>query len=146
MSSVEIENKLNQSLDEILFQLSKGTTIEGLKNGRLWMGFEQVKEWKSRFGFKFHIHSNDHLLKNEQQEHKPHFHLKKPSENIDCRMFFDGTIYDSKGDMSAPPKLVLFKNRQKVFNFKTKNNVKKNKFGATHRASILKEHEYGGAI
>lgn len=92
MNNIEIENKLNQSLDEILFQLSKGNTIEGLKNGRLWMGFEQVKEWKSRFGFQFHIHSNDHLI-----EHKPHFHLKKPSENIDCRVFFDGTIYDCQG-------------------------------------------------
>ncbi len=98
MNSIEIENKLNQSLDGILFQLSKGNTIEGLKNGRLWMEFEQVKEWKSRFGFQFHIHSNDHLLKNIQQEYKPHFHLKKSSENIDCRMFFDGTIYDCKGD------------------------------------------------
>lgn len=92
MNSIEIENKLNQSLDEILFQLSKGNTIEGLKNGRLWMGFEQVKEWKSRFGFQFHIHSNNHLIK-----YKPHFHIKKLSENIDCRMFFEGTIYDCQG-------------------------------------------------
>jgi len=93
VNSIDIENKLNQSLDEILFQLSKGNTIKGLKNGRLYMEFEQVKEWKSKFGFQFHIHSNDHLL-----EKKPHFHLKKPSENIDCRMFFDGAIYDCKGD------------------------------------------------
>lgn len=92
MNSIEIENKLNQSLDEILFQLSKGNTIEGLKNGRLWMGFEQVKEWKSRFGFQFHIHSNNHLIK-----YKTHFHIKKLSENIDCRMFFEGTIYDCQG-------------------------------------------------
>jgi hypothetical protein len=85
--------RLNQNFDEILFQLSKGNTIEGLKKGLLWDGFEQVKEWKSRFDYQFHIHSNDHLL-----EKKPHFHLKKPSENIDCRIFFDGTIYDCKGD------------------------------------------------
>ncbi len=97
MNSIEIENKLNQSLDEIIFQLSKGNTIEGLKNGRLWMEFEQVKEWKSRFGFQFLIYPNDHLLKNSQKEYKPHFHLKKPSENIECRMFFDGAIYDCKG-------------------------------------------------
>lgn len=92
MSCIEIENKLNQSLDDILFQLSKGYTIEKLKNGQFWMGFEQMKEWKSRFGFQFHIYSNDHLINN-----KPHFHLKKPSENIDCRIFFDGTIYDCQG-------------------------------------------------
>lgn len=97
MNSIEIENELNQSLDEILFQLSKGNTIEGLKNGRLWMGFEQVKEWKSKFGFQFHIYANDHLLKNALKEYKPHFHLIKSSENIDCRIFFDGTIYDCQG-------------------------------------------------
>jgi hypothetical protein len=92
MNTAEIENNLNQSLDEILYQLSKGNTIEGLKNGQLWIELEQVKEWKSKFGFQFHIYSNDHLI-----EHKPHFHLKKPSENIDCRMFFVGTIYDCQG-------------------------------------------------
>ncbi len=97
MNKIEIENKLNQSLDEILFQLSKGNTIEGLKNDRYWMGYEQVKEWKSRFGFQFHIYSNDHLLKTAMKEYKPHFHLIKHSDNIDCRMFFDGTIYDCQG-------------------------------------------------
>ncbi len=40
----EIVNKLDQGFDEILFQLSKGNTIEGLKKGKLWMGFEQIKE------------------------------------------------------------------------------------------------------
>lgn len=93
MKSIDLENKLNQSLDEILYQLFKGNTIEGLKNGRLWIELEQVKEWKSKFGFQFHIYSNDHLL-----DKKPHFHLIKSSENIDCRIFFEGTLYDCKGD------------------------------------------------
>jgi hypothetical protein len=90
---IEVENSLNESFDEMLFQLSKGNTIEGLKKGKKWMGFEQVKEWKTRFGYQFHIYSKDHLI-----DKKPHFHLRNPSERIDCRMFFDGVIYDCKGD------------------------------------------------
>jgi hypothetical protein len=92
MRENEIENILNELFDNILFQLSKGITIDGLKNGRRWFGFEQVKEWKSKFGFQFHIYSNDHLIEN-----KPHFHLVKIGENIDCRIFFDGEVYDCKG-------------------------------------------------
>lgn len=89
MNIIDIENSTNQSFDEILFQISKGNTIEGIKKGLMWMGFEQVKEWKLRFGYQFHIYSNDHLI-----EGKPHFHLKKESEKIDCRIFFNGTIFD----------------------------------------------------
>ena len=96
----ELENKLNQGLDYILDQLHHGNTIEGLKNGRVWMGFEQVKEWKSKFGFQFQIYSNDHFIDN-----KPHFHIVKKSEEIDCRIFFDGVIYDCKGNSTLDKKL-----------------------------------------
>lgn len=87
-----IENRLNQSFDSIIFQLSKGNTIEGIKRGSLYMEFEKVKEWKSRFGYQFHIYSNDHFIDN-----KPHFHFIKSSDEIECRVFFDGTVYDYKG-------------------------------------------------
>lgn len=99
--SNEIENKLNQGLDEILFQLSKGNTIEGLKKNRLWMGFDRIKEWKSRFGYQFHIYSNDHLI-----DKKPHFHIVKTSDGIDCRLFFDGTIYDCNGTQKLKKKVI----------------------------------------
>lgn len=99
--SNEIENKLNQGFDEILLQLSKGNTIGGLKQGKLWMGFEQIKEWKSLFGYQFHIHPNDHFI-----DKKPHFHLKKISESIDCRLFFDGTVYDCQGTGSLEKKVI----------------------------------------
>lgn len=92
MSDLDFENKLNQTLDDILYQLLKGNTIEWLKNGQLCVELEQVKKWKSKFGFQFHIYSNDHLI-----EKKPHFHLIKSSENIDCRIFFDGKIHDCQG-------------------------------------------------
>jgi len=95
----ELETKLNQGLDFILDQLSHGNTIEGLIKGRVWMGFEQVKEWKSKYGFQFQIYSNDHFIEN-----KPHFHLVKKSEGIDCRLFFDGTIYDCKSNATLDKK------------------------------------------
>ncbi len=96
----EYENKLNQGLDYILDQLSHGNTIEGLKNGRVWMGFEQVKEWKSKFGFQFQIYSHDHFIEN-----KPHFHIVKKSDGIDCRLFFDGEIFDCKGNIALDKKI-----------------------------------------
>ena len=51
------ELNLEIGFDEILFQLSKGLTIDQLKNGKRWFGFEQVKEWKNRMGYKLHIYS-----------------------------------------------------------------------------------------
>jgi len=87
----DIEIQLNRGIDFILEQLDYGNTIEGLKKGQFWMGFQQVKEWKSKYGYKFHIYSNDHFI-----DKKPHLHLIKESEKIDCRIFFDSTIYDCK--------------------------------------------------
>lgn len=89
---VNIEEKLNQTLDDIIHQLTKGNTIEGLKKGKRYFELHQVKDWKSKYGYQFHIYSNDHLI-----DKKPHFHIVKNSESIDCRFFFDGTIYDCKG-------------------------------------------------
>lgn len=89
----DYENQLNRGLDYVLDQLSHGNTIEGLKKGVVWMGFEQVKEWNWKFGYQFQIYSNDHFIKD-----KPHFHIVKQSEGIDCRLFFDGKIFDCKGN------------------------------------------------
>jgi hypothetical protein len=87
----ETQQSLNISFDELLFQLSKGVTIEQYDKGTRRHNFEKVKEWKSRFGYQFHIYSNDHLIEN-----KPHFHLLKESEGIDCKYFFDGTLIECK--------------------------------------------------
>jgi hypothetical protein len=57
-----IEIQLNRGIDFIVEQLDHGNTIEGLRNNRIWLGLEQVKEWKSKYGYKFHIYSNDHLI------------------------------------------------------------------------------------
>jgi hypothetical protein len=64
------------------------------------MGFKQIKEWRSKFGYQFHIYSNDHFINN-----KPHFHLIKRSDNIDCRLFFDGEIFDHNGNVFLDKKV-----------------------------------------
>ena len=89
-----LETQLNEAFDWIIHQLAKGNTIQGLENNRCYFEFEQVKEWKSKYGFQFQIYSNDHLI-----EKKPHFHLVKKSANIDCRLFFDGEVVDCKGNL-----------------------------------------------
>jgi len=95
------EDKLNQALDYIIHQLTKGNTVEGLKNGQKIIELHQVKEWKSKYGYQFHVYSNDHLI-----DKKPHFHIIKNSENIDCRFFFDGTVYDCKGQNKLEKKVL----------------------------------------
>ena len=87
-----LELQLDEGFDWIIHQLTKGNTIEGLKNNIQYFEFEQVKEWKSKYGFQFQIYSNDHFVDN-----KPHFHLVKKSADIDCRLFFDGIVFDCKG-------------------------------------------------
>lgn len=86
-------NNIDKSFEWLLNQLVKGNTIENIEKGIHHMEFESVKEWKSKYGYKFHIYSNDHFINN-----KPHFHLTKTSENIDFRIFFNGDIYDEKED------------------------------------------------
>jgi hypothetical protein len=90
--SENISLQLDESFDWIIHQLTRGNTIEGIKNNRFFFEFEQVKEWKSKYGFQFQIYPNDHFI-----EKQPHFHLVKKSDDIECRILFDGTIYDYKG-------------------------------------------------
>jgi hypothetical protein len=90
--SEKTENNLDQYFDFIFHQLTKGNTVEGLKNKRIIVELERVKEWKSKYNFQFHIYPNDHFIEN-----KPHFHFVKRSEDLECRVFFDGNIIDYKG-------------------------------------------------
>jgi hypothetical protein len=96
----EIEENLNRGFDWVLDQISHGNTIEGLIKGRVWYGLEQVKEWKSKFGYQFHIYSNDHFI-----DKKPHFHILNQSESIDCKLFFDGVIIECKGQSKLSKKV-----------------------------------------
>ncbi len=98
--SENLELQLDESFDWIYHQLTKGNTINGLRDNLIYLEFEQVKEWKSKYGFQFQIYSNDHFIDN-----KPHFHLIKKSENIDCRLFFSGEIFDCKGNSKLDKKI-----------------------------------------
>lgn len=90
---MDIEIQLEQTFDDILFQLSKGMTIDKLKQGKQWFGFEQLKDWKNRMGYKIHIYSNDHFIEN-----KPHFHLINKSEKVDCKFDFFGNLFNCLGN------------------------------------------------
>jgi len=91
---------LEISFDELLFQLSKGVSINRHKEGTRWDGFEQVKSWKNKFGYSFHIFPNDHFI-----EQKPHFHLIKKSDGINCKYFFDGSLISCGGDFKIDKKI-----------------------------------------
>ncbi len=96
----ENEEYLEKTLDEMFFQLSKGLTIDRLKNGIRWYGLEQVKEWKNRMGYKLHIYSNDHFINN-----KAHFHIVKEAESVDCKFDFQGNLL-ACADNEAGRKLI----------------------------------------
>lgn len=98
---MSVEDKLNRSFDFLLDQMAHGVSIEDYKKGSRWYGLQQVKEWKSLFGYQFQIYSNDHFIDN-----KPHFHLLKPSNDIDCRYFFDGTLVDCSGKGAVEKKII----------------------------------------
>lgn len=90
-----MSTELEIGFDELLYDLSKGHTIEKMKKGLKRFEFEQVKEWKNRFGYSFHIYPNDHFIDN-----KPHFHLIKNKGEINCKFFFDATLINCNGNKS----------------------------------------------
>jgi hypothetical protein len=92
---------LNKSFDELEFQFSKGLTIEKFEKGIRYFEFEQVKEWKSRFGYVFNIYSNDHFI-----DKKPHFHFDNKEKKISCKMSFEGDIFESNGINSIEKKVL----------------------------------------
>jgi hypothetical protein len=94
-----MSTELEIGFDELLYDLSKGHTIEKMKKGLKRFEFEQVKEWKNRFGYSFQIFSNDHFIDN-----KPHFHLIKNKGEINCKFFFDATLIICKGNKSIDKK------------------------------------------
>jgi len=88
---------IDRYFDDLLFQTSKGLTHEQLEKGRRYESFVQVKEWKARFGCKFNVYSNDHLI-----DGKKHFHLDNNEANIHCKLDFEGNVLEQKGNNSIP--------------------------------------------
>ncbi|GAA4334245.1 hypothetical protein [Flaviaesturariibacter amylovorans] len=93
--------RIELMFDSLLFQISKGLTHEKLEQGYRWDSFQQVGQWKLRFGFKFNVYSNDHLI-----DGKPHFHFDHPGDGIFCKVDFDGNVLESKGGKSVPDKVL----------------------------------------
>ena len=93
---------VSKSVNKIKNHVKLQMLIHGLiVAGQRYIELHQVKEWKSKYGYQFHVYSNDHPL-----DKKPHFHIVKKSDNIDCRFFFDGIIYDCKGQNKLEKKVI----------------------------------------
>jgi len=91
--------KLNIEFDRLLVQTQRfKLTHEQIDAGRWVEMFEQVKEWKGYYGFRFNIYGNEHLI-----DGKEHFHFDNKAENIHCKIDFEGNIliYASKKEVPA---------------------------------------------
>lgn len=95
-------NQLDRLFDDLLFQTQRGNvTHEQLERGIRFEQFEQVKEWKLKYGYKFNIYGNDHLI-----DGKPHFHFDNSEENVFCKVDFEGNILEIKGTDCVSSKIV----------------------------------------
>ena len=82
---------LDKRFDEILFQISKGNNQKEIDRNYFFSEFENIKEWKSKFGYKFSIYGNDHFINK-----KPHFHFDNKQDNLYCKISFDAEIFEIK--------------------------------------------------
>lgn len=94
-------NLIEVLFDDLLFQTHRGNLSHNqLDKGVRFEQFEQIKEWKSKYGFKFNVYGNDHLING-----KAHFHFDNHGQNIFCKIDFNGNILENNG--SEIPKKVL---------------------------------------
>lgn len=93
---------LHEILNFRFDQLLNGSPIAASAHNdkSIYQEFELVDGWKSKFGFKMSIYSNDHLIDGE-----PHFHFDNKSRGIACKLNFQGEIIECKGN--GMPKKVL---------------------------------------
>jgi hypothetical protein len=93
---------LDKLFDDLLFQTLRGkVTHEQLEQGIRFDQFEQVKSWKQNYGYRFNIYSNDHLI-----DGKKHFHFNNESENIFCKIDFNGNILETNNPDSVSSKIL----------------------------------------
>jgi hypothetical protein len=89
---------LERHFDDLLFQTQRGkVTHEQLEKGIRYEQFEQFKDWKSLYGYKFNIYSNEHLINGEN-----HFHFENKQENVFCKIDFEGNVLESNGKKNIP--------------------------------------------
>jgi hypothetical protein len=92
---------LERNFDDLLFQTQRGkVTHEQLENGIRYEQFEQFKEWKSRYGYKFNIYSNEHFINGEK-----HFHFGN-KQGVCCKIDFEGNVIESIGAKNIPPNIL----------------------------------------
>ena len=91
------DDLLEMRFDEILFQVSKGNKSEEIDNNFHYSEFEILKEWKSKFGYKFNIYGNDHFINK-----KPHFHFDNKQDDLYCKISFEGEIFEIKHNRKIP--------------------------------------------
>jgi hypothetical protein len=92
---------LEIAFDNLLLAFDKGLTIEQHRRGVRYVELEKVKEWKSKFGYEFHIYGGEHFI-----EGKPHFHLIKKSDGFEGKYFFNGDVHIVKKG-KEPPKQII---------------------------------------
>lgn len=88
---------LDEYFDGFLHQMVKGVSHEAYERGARYWEFEQVKEWKSKYGYRFSIYGNDHLI-----DGKPHFHFDNQQNEVSCKLGFDGELFECKGKNTIP--------------------------------------------
>jgi hypothetical protein len=93
--------ELDLIFDELLHQIIRGkVTHENLEKGIRYEEFQQVSEWESRYGYKFSIYPNDHLI-----DGKMHFHFDNKEANVHCKLDFEGNVLVKKGK-SIPSRIL----------------------------------------
>jgi len=104
---------LEFGFDALLFQIAKGNTHENLERNIRYDEFQQIPDWNLRYGYKFNIYSNDHLI-----DGKPHFHFDNEAQGILCKVDFNGNVLESRGDRKVPSKvlkeLVYFLSKDRI--------------------------------
>lgn len=92
---------LDFMFDDLLFQIIVGKMqYSDLEKGIKYYQKQQLPRWQLKFGFKFNIYCNDHLI-----EGKPHFHFDNKEQKIYCKMDFDGNVLESLGNRLIPSRV-----------------------------------------
>jgi hypothetical protein len=107
---------LERNFDDLLFQTQRGrVTHEQLESGIRYDQFEQFKEWRSLYGYRFNIYSNEHFINGEK-----HFHFDNKEEGVFCKIDFQGNVIENKGSKNIPANIL-----KELLYFLTKESVNK---------------------
>lgn len=103
--------EIEEIFDSHLFQIEKGVSHEQLDKGIRCQTFNNFKEWKSKYGYKFHIY-NDHLINGQR-----HFHFFNKDGSVHCKIDFTGSILESvsgKIPKNIHNELIYFLNKPNI--------------------------------